>query len=98
MGFLGSTRGLTPALDAFARESVVFTNAFAQAPITTVSHATMLTGTYPPFHHVTDFGTPLGASIPFLRSSSFIHGPAALTTSPNRDSPLMIHSSPSRSI
>jgi len=66
MGFLGSARGLTPALDAFARESIVFTNAFAQAPITTVSHATILTGTYPPLHRVTDFGAPLGAAVPYL--------------------------------
>ena len=66
MGFLGSARGLTPALDAFARESIVFTNAFAQAPITTVSHATILTGTYPPFHRVTDFGAPLAAAVPYL--------------------------------
>jgi arylsulfatase A-like enzyme/tetratricopeptide (TPR) repeat protein len=66
MGFLGSTRGLTPSLDAFARESVVFTNAFAQAPITTVSHATILTGTYPPFHGVTDFGAPLAPTVPYL--------------------------------
>src|SRR4051812_5903243 len=55
MGFLGSARGLTPALDALAHESAVFTRAIAQAPITTVSHATLLTGTYPPFHRVTDF-------------------------------------------
>ena len=47
MGFLGSTRGLTPALDAFARNAIVFTRAYAQAPVTTVSHATLLTGTYP---------------------------------------------------
>jgi choline-sulfatase len=66
MGFLGSTRGLTPALDRFAREATVFTNALAQAPITTVSHATILTGTYPPFHRVTDFGAPLAAAIPYL--------------------------------
>src|SRR5437763_1539603 len=62
MGFLGSTRGLTPSLDALARESAVFTRAYAQAPITTVSHATILTGTFPPFHHVSDFGAPLPAS------------------------------------
>src|SRR5205814_7908640 len=66
MGFLGSTRGLTPALDALARESVVFTRAFAQAPITTVSHATILSGTYPPFHRVNDFGVPLPATVPWL--------------------------------
>ncbi|PYQ75941.1 MAG: hypothetical protein DMG04_05660 [Acidobacteria bacterium] len=66
MGFLGSTRGLTPSLDAFARTAVVFTHAYAQAPITTVSHATILTGTFPPFHHVNDFGSPLPASVPYL--------------------------------
>jgi arylsulfatase A-like enzyme len=66
MGFLGSTRGLPPSLDAFARESVVFTNTFAQAPITTVSDATILTGTYPPFHGVTDFGAPLAPAVPYL--------------------------------
>ena len=66
MGFLGSTRGLTPALDAMARDSAVFTRAYAQAPITTVSHATILSGTYPPFHGVRDFGTPLPESVAYL--------------------------------
>ena len=66
MGFLGSTLGLTPALDAFAKRSIVFTRAYAHAPITTVSHATILTGTYPPFHQVTDFGAPLPAFVPYL--------------------------------
>jgi choline-sulfatase len=66
MGFLGSTRGLTPALDALARESMVFTRAYSQAPITTVSHATILTGTFPPFHHVNDFGSPLPPAVPYL--------------------------------
>ncbi len=66
MGFLGSTRGLTPALDAVARTATVFTRAYAQAPITTVSHATILTGMYPPAHGVGQFGAPLPASIPYL--------------------------------
>jgi len=66
MGFLGSTRGLTPALDALARQGTVFEKAFAQAPITTVSHATILSGTYPQFHRVNDFGVPLPASVPWL--------------------------------
>jgi len=66
MGFLGSTRALTPNLDALARESVVFTRAYAQAPITTVSHATLLSGTYPPLHGVRDFGTPLPDTVPYL--------------------------------
>jgi arylsulfatase A-like enzyme/Tfp pilus assembly protein PilF len=66
MGFLGSTRGLTPSLDALARDAIVFTRAYAQAPITTVSHATILTGTFPPLHKVNDFGTPLPAAVPYL--------------------------------
>src|SRR5436305_6929834 len=66
MGFLGSRRGLTPALDAFARTATVFTRAYAQAPVTTVSHATLLTGTYPPTHHVGEFGAPLPADVPYL--------------------------------
>src|SRR5262245_62563096 len=66
MGFLGSTRGLTPALDALAQQGTVFTRAYSQAPITTVSHATILTGTFPPFHRVTDFGSPLAPDVPYL--------------------------------
>src|SRR5437899_4350994 len=66
MGFLGSKRGLTPALDAFARSAVVFTRAYAQAPVTTVSHATLLTGSYPAGHRVNDFGAPLPRAVPYL--------------------------------
>jgi choline-sulfatase len=66
MGFLGSKRGLTPALDAFARTATVFTRAYAQAPVTTVSHATLLTGSYPAGHRVNDFGAPLPAAVPYL--------------------------------
>lgn len=40
----------TPAIDAFAKMSVRFSECFSQAPFTTVSHASMLTGAYP-FHH-----------------------------------------------
>lgn len=65
MGFLGSTRGITPNLDTLALESVVFTRAYSQAPLTTASHATILTGTYPQFHQVNDFGVPLGEDLPY---------------------------------
>ena len=74
MGFLGSTRGLTPNLDALARTATVFMRAYAQAPITTVSHATILTGTYPLFHGVDDFGAPLRASVPYLPDLFRRHG------------------------
>jgi arylsulfatase A-like enzyme/Tfp pilus assembly protein PilF len=66
MGFLGSTRGLTPQLDAIARQGVVFEHSYSQAPLTPVSHATILTGTYPRFHGVRDFGARLPDSVPGL--------------------------------
>jgi arylsulfatase A-like enzyme/Tfp pilus assembly protein PilF len=65
MGFLGSTRGLTPNLDGLAREAVVFTHAYSQVPLTTASHATILTGTYPQFHKVNDAGVALAKSVPY---------------------------------
>src|SRR2546423_14988650 len=43
MGFLGSNRGLTPNLDALAQQSAIFTRAYAQVPVTTPSHASLLT-------------------------------------------------------
>ena len=66
MGFLGSDRGLTPNLDALAREATIFPRAYAQVPLTTPSHATILTGTYPQFNHVNYMGDPLGNGLPFL--------------------------------
>ena len=66
MGFLGSTRGLTPNLDAVAREGIVFSHAYSHVPLTTASHASLLTGTYPQFNHVNDFGVPLSDRLPYL--------------------------------
>jgi arylsulfatase A-like enzyme/Tfp pilus assembly protein PilF len=66
MGFLGSKRGLTPNLDAMAQQGVVFTRAYSHVPITTASHTTILTGTYPQFNRVNDFGVPLSSKLPYL--------------------------------
>jgi arylsulfatase A-like enzyme len=66
MGFLGSTRGLTPQLDTLAHQGVVFEQSYSQAPLTPVSHATILTGTYPRYHGVRDFGIRLPESAPYL--------------------------------
>jgi len=74
MGFLGSKRGLTPNLDALARQSVVFTRAYAHVPLTTASHTTILTGTYPQFNHVNDFGVPLSPQLPYLPEVLHQHG------------------------
>jgi len=72
MGFLGSNRGLTPNLDKLAKKSAVFTRAYAQVPLTTPSHATILTGTYPQFSHVGDLGEPLSGKLPYL--PDILHG------------------------
>jgi arylsulfatase A-like enzyme/Flp pilus assembly protein TadD len=74
MGFLGSTLGLTPNLDKLASQSVVFTRAYAQAPLTAPSHATILTGTYPQFHQVNNFGVPLRKDLPFAPAILKAHG------------------------
>jgi len=66
MGFLGSKLGLTPQLDVLASQSVVFEHAYSQAPITPVSHATILTGTYPQYHGIRNFGDRLPPSVPLL--------------------------------
>ncbi len=74
MGFLGSERGLTPNLDKLAKESVVFTRAYSQAPLTAPSHATILTGTYPQYHRVSDFQLPLANTLPFAPAILKAHG------------------------
>ena len=74
VGFLGSQRGLTPNLDTLAHQSVVFTHAYAQVPLTTASHATILTGTYPQFHQVNDFGVPLATDVPYAPDIFRRHG------------------------
>lgn len=66
MGFLGAKGGLTPSLDALAKQSVVFEHAYAQSPDTVASDAALLTGTYPPYNHVSQFGASLAASLPCL--------------------------------
>jgi len=66
MGFLGSDRGLTPNLDILARQGVVFTRAYSQIPLTTPSHAVILSGTYPQFNGVRQLEAPLGAKLPYI--------------------------------
>src|SRR5271163_339175 len=74
MGFLGSILGLTPNLDALASESAIFVRAYAQAPLTVPSHASILTGTYPQFNQVSDFQVPLGDDLPYAPSILGEHG------------------------
>src|SRR3954467_1601129 len=50
VGAYGYTHARTPTLDALAAEGVRFTQAYATAPITLTSHASLMTGRYPPGH------------------------------------------------
>ena len=50
VGAYGWTAARTPAIDALAARGVRFARAFATAPITLPSHASLLTGLYPPGH------------------------------------------------
>ncbi len=66
MGFLGAHSRLTPSLDALARQGIVFRQAYAQAPVTVASTATILTGTYPQTHRASELGVPLATTLPCL--------------------------------
>ena len=50
LGAYGYKRPTSPALDQLAAQSVLFENAFSQAPATLISHATAMTGLFPGAH------------------------------------------------
>ena len=56
LGSYGAGPDATPHLDALAREGLVFREARTVAPLTLPSHASMLTGLFPPRHGVRDNG------------------------------------------
>jgi arylsulfatase A-like enzyme/Flp pilus assembly protein TadD len=66
MGFLGAKGGISPNLDRLAGESLVFEHAYAQAPGTVVSHATILSGAYPQSTGMSEIGGVLPASLTYL--------------------------------
>ena len=66
MGFLGSRAKITPNLDGLASQSMIFEQAYSQTPLTVGSHATILSGTYPQTHRVTEFGVRLASTLPFM--------------------------------
>lgn len=56
LGSYGRAQAGTPNLDALAARGVRFERAYATAPITLPSHASLLTGSYPPYHGIRDNG------------------------------------------
>jgi len=65
VGAYGYARAHTPVLDGLAR-GVRFERAYAAAPITLPSHATILTGRYPPGHGARDNGLHMSATVPTI--------------------------------
>ncbi|HEY6302504.1 MAG TPA: sulfatase-like hydrolase/transferase [Terriglobales bacterium] len=66
MRFLGGKGSPTPNLDHLAEESIVFEHAYSQNPSSVVSHATILSGTYPQSTGMTEIGGMLSSSLPYL--------------------------------
>jgi arylsulfatase A-like enzyme/Flp pilus assembly protein TadD len=74
-GCYGHPGGLTPALDRVFRRALQVESAYAPAPLTAPSHASLLTGLEPPRHGVRDNGAySLGGDVPTLPSVLRAHG------------------------
>ena len=66
VGAYGYRSARTPAIDALAARGVRFDSAFSSAPITLTSHATIMTGRYPPGHGARHNGLRMDASAPTM--------------------------------
>ena len=77
VGAYGYGRAHTPAFDALAKSGARFDRAYAAAPITLTSHATLLTGRYPPGHGARHNGMRLDLKTPTIAETL---GPAGFAT------------------
>jgi arylsulfatase A-like enzyme/cytochrome c-type biogenesis protein CcmH/NrfG len=66
VGVYGHAAARTPGMDALARSGVRFDRAFAVAPITLPSHASIMTGRYPPGHGARHNGIRIDPAVPTL--------------------------------
>ena len=66
LGSYGWANARTPVFDSLARRGVRFTRAYATAPITLPSHATIFTGRYPPGHSARHNGVAMQSDVPTL--------------------------------
>ena len=74
VGAYGYSRAQTKFIDSLAASGVRFEHAYAAAPITLPSHATILTGRYPPGHGSRDNGMRVSDSVPTLATELKAHG------------------------
>lgn len=67
VGAYGSAASATPRIDAFRKDAILFEDAWAQAPLTLPSHASLFTGRLPAGHGIRDnLGYELRADVPTL--------------------------------
>ena len=66
VGAYGDATARTPAMDALAARGALFVHAYATAPITLTSHASMMTGRYPAGHGARHNGLRIDLSVPTL--------------------------------
>lgn len=66
VGAYGYAAARTPAIDALAASGAIATQAFATAPVTLTSHASILSGLYPPAHGARHNGVALAPGVPTL--------------------------------
>ncbi|MGH7927831.1 MAG: sulfatase-like hydrolase/transferase, partial [Candidatus Binatia bacterium] len=80
----GYSRVTTPALDGLAAEALVFDRAFAAAPWTPPSHASLFTGTYPSRHGVdVDENLHLSGKYPTMAEILSLKGYATMAILPD---------------
>jgi len=66
LGCYGYERDTSPNVDRIAREGITFVNAYAQAPVTKHSTATLVTGLFPSSHGVSGISDGLPEDTPVL--------------------------------
>jgi hypothetical protein len=66
VGAYGNKDAHTPALESSGHGGVLFTHAYATAPITLTSHASLMTGRYPPGHGARHNGLRIDLKTPTL--------------------------------
>ena len=66
LGAYGYARARTPVLDSLAQVGTRFDRAYATAPLTLTSHASLLSGRYPPGHGARHNGMRVNSDVPLL--------------------------------
>jgi arylsulfatase A-like enzyme len=66
VGAFGHAEARTPVMDALARDGTRFERAYATAPITLTSHASLMSGRYPPGHGARHNGLRVRDDVPLI--------------------------------